>query len=33
MVQVFERRILTYTPSNDPAFRVESGNGWQHCYR
>lgn len=33
MVQVFERRILTYTPSNDVAFRVESGNVGQHYYR
>lgn len=26
LVQAFERRILTYTPSNDPAFQVEMGN-------
>lgn len=26
MVQAFERRVLTYTPSNDPAFQVEMGN-------
>lgn len=30
MVQVFERRILTYNPSNDEAFRVEMGNIGQH---
>jgi hypothetical protein len=33
IVQVFERRVLTYTPSNDPAFRVESGNVGQHYFR
>jgi hypothetical protein len=26
LIQVFERRILTYTPSNDPTFQVEMGN-------
>ncbi len=26
MVQAFERRILTYTPTNDKAFQVEMGN-------
>jgi hypothetical protein len=26
LVQVFERRILTYTPSYDPTFQVEMGN-------
>ena len=26
LVQAFERRILTYTPANDPAFQVEMGN-------
>ena len=26
LVQVFERRVLTYVPTNDPAFRVEMGN-------
>lgn len=30
MFQVFERRILTYTPNNPPAFRVESGNVGLH---
>ncbi len=26
LVQLFERRVLTYTPSNSPAYRVEMGN-------
>ncbi len=30
MVQVFERRVLTYTPKNDLAFQVESGNVGRH---
>ncbi|WP_029215592.1 hypothetical protein [Kallotenue papyrolyticum] len=33
MFQVFERRVLTYTPDNPPAFRVEAGNVGQHYYR
>ncbi len=33
LVQAFERRILTYTPSNDPAWRVEMGNVGQHYLR
>jgi hypothetical protein len=33
LVQVFERRALTYTPSNDAAFRVEMGNVGQHYFR
>ena len=33
MVQVFERRVLTYTAANDPAFQVEMGNIGQHYYR
>lgn len=32
MVQLFERRTLTYTPSNDPAWQVEMGNVGQHYY-
>ncbi|MCA1725408.1 MAG: hypothetical protein LC748_14405, partial [Thermomicrobia bacterium] len=32
-VQAFERRVLTYNPNNDPAFRVEFGNIGQHYYR
>lgn len=33
MIQVFERRVLTYTAANDPAFRVEMGNIGQHYYQ
>jgi hypothetical protein len=33
MIQVFERRVLTYTASNDPAFQVEMGNIGQHYYQ
>ena len=32
MVQVFERRVLTYTASNPDAFKVEMGNIGQHYY-
>ncbi|CAA9352698.1 MAG: hypothetical protein AVDCRST_MAG93-7194, partial [uncultured Chloroflexia bacterium] len=33
LVQLYERRTLTYTPSNQEAFRVEMGNVGQHYYR
>ena len=33
LVQVFERRVLTYTPSNQPQWRVEMGNIGQHYYQ
>jgi polysaccharide biosynthesis protein PslG len=33
LVQVFERRTLTYTPNNPPAFRVEMGNVGRHYYK
>ena len=33
LVQPFERRVLTYTPSNAEAFRVEVGNVGLHYYR
>ncbi|HEY1013015.1 MAG TPA: glycoside hydrolase family 99-like domain-containing protein [Herpetosiphonaceae bacterium] len=33
LVQAFERRILTYTPTNPAAFQVEMGNVGQHYYR
>ena len=33
LVQVFERRVLTYTADNAEAFRVEMGNIGQHYYR
>jgi polysaccharide biosynthesis protein PslG len=32
-IQAFERRVLTYNPNNDPAFRVEFGNIGQHYER
>jgi Tol biopolymer transport system component len=32
LVQLFERRTLTYTPSNPAAFRVEMGNVGQHYF-
>ena len=32
LVQVFERRVLTYTPANPPAWHVEMGNVGQHYY-
>ena len=33
LIQVFERRVLTYTAANQPAFQVEMGNIGQHYYR
>ena len=33
LLQCFERRCLTYTPSNAPEWRVEMGNVGQHYYR
>ncbi|MHB8646344.1 MAG: hypothetical protein ACYDAR_11205, partial [Thermomicrobiales bacterium] len=33
LIQVFERRVLTYTPDNPPAFQVEMGNIGQHYYQ
>jgi hypothetical protein len=33
LVQGFERRVLTFTPSNSAAFRVEMGNVGRHYYR
>jgi hypothetical protein len=32
LVQLFERRVLTYTPSNTPEWRVEMSNVGQHYY-
>ncbi len=32
LFQVFERRLLTYNPLNQPAFRVEMGNVGQHYH-
>ncbi len=33
VVQVFERRVLTYNAANSDAFKVEMGNIGQHYYR
>jgi hypothetical protein len=33
LIQVFERRVLTYTPSNAAQYRVEMGNVGQHYWR
>jgi hypothetical protein len=33
LVQIFERRTLTYTPGNQPAIQVEMGNVGQHYFR
>lgn len=32
LVQIFERRVLTYTPVNPAAFQVEMGNVGQHYF-
>jgi len=32
LIQCFERRVLTYTPGNDPAWRVEAGNVGRHYH-
>lgn len=33
LVQLYERRVLTYTPTNPPAYQVEMGNTGLHYYR
>ena len=33
VVQVFERRVLTYNAANSDAFKVEMGNIGQHYHR
>jgi hypothetical protein len=33
LVQLFQRRVLTYTPSNTAGYQVEMGNVGQHYYR
>jgi len=33
LVQPFERRVLSYTPTNPPGFQVEMGNIGQHYYQ
>jgi hypothetical protein len=32
LVQAFERRLLTFTPNNDPSWQVEMGNVGRHYY-
>jgi hypothetical protein len=32
LVQAFERRVLTFVPTNSPAWQVEAGNVGQHYY-
>ena len=32
LMQIFERRAVTYTPANDPAWQVELGNVGQHYH-
>lgn len=32
LIQCFERRVLTYTPGNEPNWRVEAGNVGRHYY-
>ncbi|MEI7555014.1 alpha-galactosidase [Candidatus Chlorohelix sp.] len=32
LVQLFQRRVLTYNPANSPEWRVEMGNVGQHYY-
>lgn len=33
LVQLFERRVLTYTPANSDPYKVEMGNVGQHYYQ
>jgi hypothetical protein len=33
LVQLFQRRVLTYVPSNPPGFKVEMGNVGQHYFQ
>ena len=33
LIQVFERRVLTYTPDNLPGWQVEAGNVGQHYFQ
>lgn len=33
LIQLFQRRVLTYTPSNPPGWQVEMGNVGQHYYQ
>ncbi len=33
LIQLYERRVLTFTPSNPPGWQVEMGNVGQHYYQ
>lgn len=33
LTQAFERRVLTFTPDNEPGWQVEAGNVGQHYYQ
>jgi hypothetical protein len=33
LIQLYQRRVLTYTPSNPPGWQVEMGNVGQHYYQ
>jgi hypothetical protein len=33
LVQAFQRRVLTYTPSNPSGWQVEMGNVGRHYYQ
>jgi hypothetical protein len=33
LIQVFERRVMTYTPANSSGWRVEAGNVGQHYFQ
>ncbi len=33
LIQLFQRRVLTYTPTNPPGWQVEMGNVGQHYYQ
>lgn len=33
LIQLYQRRVLTYTPANDPAWQVQMGNAGAHYYR
>lgn len=32
LIQAFERRVLTFTPDNDPEWRIEMGNAGRHYF-
>jgi hypothetical protein len=33
LIQIFQRRVLTYDPANPSAWQVEMGNVGRHYYR